>query len=159
MGIDTSMPGHDGAGLGDGLMSPLMLGDGPNVNGSFQFAQAPSVRSPTPEPEDTPMLSDTIQTHDTDPGHQPYLGRVDELDTGPLPSTPTANGLGSVNVEGEGSGEGGNMTPHGMSERPVAISSTTTPGSEDRRIAGVPRPKTAGVGSLESRFVSSESEE
>jgi hypothetical protein len=175
-GIETSMSAVNGlSGAGEGLMSPLLLGgDSPNMtSGSFQFSQAPSVRSPTPEPEDTtedpdPSAPDsalninTISTHDSDPAHQPYLGRVDELDTGPLPTTPTMNGHSQINSEGEGSGEGGNMTPHGMSERPIPLSSTTTPTSsvtdeEGRRIAAIPRGtprRPAELGSLGDRFVS-----
>jgi hypothetical protein len=38
-----------------------------------------------------------------------------------------------------GAGEGGNMTPHGMSDKPVPISSTTVVGEEERKIAGMPR--------------------
>ena len=151
----------------EGLMSPLMLGES-NSNGDFRFADTPAVnpRSPTPEPEEGSGPSLQTRTPSTgtseaianaannspastnlpeghlsgseshDPGHQPYLGRVDELDTGPI-SASAANGSTS---EEEGQGEGGNMTPHGMSERPVPISSTTTLGStEERRVAPLPR--------------------
>ena len=38
-----------------------------------------------------------------------------------------------------GAGEGGNMTQHGMSDKPVPISSTTVVGEEERKIAGMPR--------------------
>lgn len=72
-----------------------------------------------------------------DPGHQPYLGRVDELDTGPLSDSASANG---GHIDDDGTGEGGNMTPHGMSDKPVPISSTTTvPSGENRDVAPLPR--------------------
>ncbi|ORY28307.1 hypothetical protein BCR39DRAFT_565450 [Naematelia encephala] len=138
--------GTNGRGLDDGLMSPLILGSG-----------APSVRSPTPEPDEQEQEQEQPSGNGaSDPAHQPYLGRVDELDTGPIDSysaSPTINGHGHGHVAGEegGTGEGGNMTPHGMSERPVPISSTTTtPDEADRRIAALPRQ------SLLERFVSSE---
>ncbi len=146
----------NGRSTDDGLMSPLMLGeDSANPSGGFQYAAAPNVRSPTPEPEE--MASTHLSGSDSsNPGHQPYLGRVDELDTGPLPSTATINGNGHAADhedpgagDGAGAGEGGNMTPHGMSDRPVPISSTTT----ERRVAGIPR------SGLRDRFVAGQSEE
>ena len=137
--------------LEEGLMSPLVLENGFGGN----------MRSPTPEPEDAEMNGEeeprTTATagsviglmESQDPGHQPYLGRVDELDTGPVTST-GANGHmnGGEDGVGVGVGEGGNMTVHGMSDRPVPITSTTTAESE-RRIAALPRPR-----GLADRFVS-----
>jgi hypothetical protein len=65
---------------------------------------------------------------------------VDELDAGPI----TTNGhhadddelseAGSVGV-----GERGDMTPHGMSERPVPLSSTTVIAEAEREIAPLRR--------------------
>lgn len=186
-------------------MSPLTLGgESPNMSSGFQFTQAPSVRSPTPEPEegeeqdgstssgggaleknkggngDVEMSAveedgspaQTISTPtpsqiSSDPGHQPYLGRVDELDTGPIassdatPSTPSANGHDQrdEDMSTPGTGEAGTMTPHGMSERPVPISSTTVVEPlEDRRVAGLPTrvgEKVQDGPGLEERFVSS----
>lgn len=109
---------HDDSGSrDDGLMSPLVLGDNTFPSGD---------RSPTPEPEED---AERLATH-SDPGHQPYLGRVDELDSGPV-----TNG----HAEEEGVGETGSMTPHGMSERPVALSSTTVISEPEREIAPLPR--------------------
>ena len=182
-GMDLDAPGGsaDGAGpahgLEAGLMSPLMLGDSrPNpggANSSFQFAPAPQPvaqgRSPTPEPESSEVEVPSSAASGTstnagsraagplqpsDPGHQSYLGRVDELDTGPVPSQTTAqpgadadadDGGGAGTAATSGAGEGGNMVQHGMSEKPVPLSSTTMVKEEDRKIA--PRPKP-----LEERF-------
>ena len=164
-------PSH---GLEDGLMSPLMLGDSspnPAGNSSFQFAPAPQPsgqgRSPTPEPEASEVASSSstgsavtpglrtaaLPLQPSDPGHQSYLGRVDELDTGPVPSQSTAQADAGVDADGSsaatsGAGEGGNMVQHGMSDKPVPLSSTTVVKEEDRKIA--PRPK-----SLEERFTAS----
>ena len=66
-----------------------------------------------------------------DPANQAYLGRVDELDTGPLHSDD-----GELR---EGDGETGTMAPHGMSDHPIALSRTTTIEQEERKIAGLPR--------------------
>lgn len=133
----------DGGGrtLEDGLMSPLNLQSGD----SGRFGDALGVRSPTPEPDEvqggpqspkaslSPTLTDA-PSGTSDPGHQSYLGRVDELDTGPL-SDPQGQ---EEEVTTTGTGEGGNMTPHGMSEKPVPISSTTVI-NEERKIAGMPK--------------------
>ena len=146
--------GPNGRHLEEGLMSPLILGGespDPNTSASFQFAPAPNVRSPTPEPEESasalsgsspPEVPETA-SESSDPSNQPYLGRVDELDTGPLSPTntsPTTSTNGGHTERREsnasGTGEGGTMTPHGMSERPVPISSTTT--VDDRPIARMP---------------------
>lgn len=114
-------------------------------------------RSETPEPPERPAVPALEQTQTLeagvgagpdDPSHQSYLGRVDELDTGPVVAVP--NGTDEVNAN-SGAGEGGNMALHGMSERPVPISSTTSPPSE-RRIAGARRT------SLSERFVSTGTE-
>ncbi|EIW70043.1 hypothetical protein TREMEDRAFT_14806, partial [Tremella mesenterica DSM 1558] len=127
-----------------GLMSPLILGEShKNGNGNFRFGEGSSIgpRSPTPEPEDMELSTTAAAAIVTgsdrtggagehDPGHQPYLGRVDELDTGPLPPTPELRRSGRHIVEEQGTGEGGNMTPHGMSDKPVPITSTTTVVSE-----------------------------
>ena len=94
-------------------------------------------RSPTPEPDSTSDIPSP-----SDPGHQSYLGRVDELDTGPAPNV---NGhsnhvdRAANEVPQPGTGEGGVLTPHGMSERPVPISSTTTMATGPRQTAGLPR--------------------
>lgn len=170
--------GTNGRSLEDGLMSPLALGDSPAASETsssepFRFADAPSIRSPTPEPDEassssptkpapessspispttsnaatTPIMPSTAaaseQTTPSDPAHQSYLGRVDELDTGPLNTPPPARAGGTEPREDEimtpGAGEGGNMTQHGMSDKPVPISSTTVVGEEERKIAGMPR--------------------
>ncbi|OCF45380.1 hypothetical protein I317_00625 [Kwoniella heveanensis CBS 569] len=107
----------------------------------------------------------------SDPAHQSYLGRVDELDTGPILATSSANSdpssSSSPPADGHlhkkrsdevvplpGTGEGGNLTPHGMSDKPVPISSTTVVKDEmgDRSIAGLPR--TTSEKTLSERFVS-----
>ncbi|WWD01189.1 hypothetical protein V866_008129 [Kwoniella sp. B9012] len=121
----------------------------------------------------------------SDPAHQSYLGRVDELDTGPITSTSSpstqdkgnnsngdsspsrsrskhgnGHGHGIEEIPVPGTGEGGNMTPHGMSEKPVPISSTTVLDSEKekekRTIASLPR--SSSEKSLRERFVSAGSE-
>lgn len=74
----------------------------------------------------------------TDTAHEPFTGRVDELDAGPLlhqstpasPSDPHQLHLpppddDTTTRHQEGTGERGTMTPHAMSDRPQAISSTT----------------------------------
>ena len=114
--------------------------------------------------------------------HDSFMGRVDELDSGPLSplptnaSTSTSPRTSRVNPSNdrqfaEGTGESGNMIPHGMSERPQAISSTTTlspvrsEGSErtpsppsgwtsGRKVSRMPR--TASMGNLSDRFVKAE---
>ncbi|WVW82879.1 hypothetical protein I302_104891 [Kwoniella bestiolae CBS 10118] len=124
-----------------------------------------------------------VEHESSDPGHQSYLGRVDELDTGPItsPSTPTSqdqvkdgqsplkgkgknghgHGHGPEEIPVPGTGEGGNMTPHGMSEKPVPISSTTVldedKEKEKRTIAGLPR--SSSEKSLRERFVSASADE
>lgn len=121
----------------------------------------------------------------TDTAHEPFTGRVDELDAGPLqhttthasPSDPHQLHLPPTSSTGthhqEGTGERGTMTPHGMSDRPQAISSTTDlnavvphatregtemdpPVDKDggRVIRGLPR--TSSSVSLGDRFVSGE---
>lgn len=114
---------------GDGLMSPLVL-SGEGGNGVFapQQPQNGGGRSPTPEPEEEG------EADASKPGNEPYMGRVDELDAGPLAHTNGAD-------EGEiatGRGESGNMTPHGMHSRPEPLSSTTVIKEEDREIAPLP---------------------
>lgn len=84
------------------------------------------------------------------------MGRVDELDTGPLQTPPNALSTGDKRedeVMTPGAGEAGNMAPHGMSDKPVALSSTTVLDEEERKIAGIPK------GSLGDRFVTSDSDE
>lgn len=163
MDIDGQEPGNRS--LEDGLMSPLNLegAHGNGTDGSFRFGDAPGVRSPTPEPDDmqdnsptkssppskdstspTAFSASTIMpAGSSDPGHQSYLGRVDELDTGPLNATIPQNGSKTDGRDEEivtpGTGEGGNMTPHGMSDKPVPLSSTTVVNEEERRIAGMPK--------------------
>ncbi|WRT67326.1 uncharacterized protein IL334_004296 [Kwoniella shivajii] len=121
----------------------------------------------------------------SDPAHQSYLGRVDELDTGPISLSPPihntdtkgntspiknkngthAHGHEDMQVPVPGTGEGGNMTPHGMSEKPVPISSTTVlkpdedstlASTSSRTIASLPR--SASEKSLRDRFVSAGSD-
>ena len=152
--------GHaNGRSTDEGLMSPLILGgESSNPSGTFQFSPAPSVRSPTPEPEELDSPPSLAGSESSDPGHQSYLGRVDELDTGPLTSTLPSHVNGfkpglEYQDHGAGAGEGGNMRLHGMSERPMAISSTTTMGLRERPVAGLPR------GGLSDRFVSGGTEE
>jgi hypothetical protein len=159
MGMEGIEEGHtNGRSVDEGLMSPLMLGgDSPNPSGAFRFAPTPNVRSPTPEPEEVASEPHFSGSDSSDPGHQPYLGRVDELDTGPVRSDSAVRTNGHKGSDhddpGAGSGEGGNMTPHGMRERPVPISSTTTMGESGRRVAGMPR------GGLDDRFVAGQSED
>jgi hypothetical protein len=50
------------------------------------------------------------------------------------------------------SGEGGNMAPHGMSDKPVPISSTTVLGDEERKSAGIPK---ASLGAVPGVMISS----
>lgn len=124
----------------------------------------------------------------TDKAHEPFTGRVDELDAGPLQQTTTTHASPSdphqlhlpadPSAVGahhqEGTGERGTMTPHAMSDRPQAISSTTglnavvphapqretemdpPPVGKDggRVIRGLPR--TSSSVSLGDRFVSGE---
>jgi len=81
------------------------------------------------------------------------MGRVDELDTGPLQTPPNAPSTGDKRddeVVTPGAGEAGNMAPHGMSDKPVALSSTTVLNEDDRKIAGIPK------GNLADRFVQSD---
>ncbi len=151
----------------EGLMSPLVLGD---HSTEAQMTDTTAIRNSTPEPDpsasptkpspvsplsDTTSAATQVAIGPSDPGHQSYLGRVDELDTGPLSQT-VNNGAKGEDGEDEimtpGAGEGGNMTPHGMSDRPVPISSTTVVGEEERKIAGIPKT------SLGDRFVKAEDE-
>jgi hypothetical protein len=181
----------------EGLMSPLILGEGGGAGaGGMQLSGSVRSPTPGPEgveevggsaagetsattAETAPLssqgssLSGTAGTAGTagsdsiDPAHQSYLGRVDELDTGPMTSTNgTADGDDRANGQGQGrgrgqddatqgTGEGGTMTPHGMSDRPVPISATTTVGDDsERRIAGMPRSRAGSSASLSERFVS-----
>jgi hypothetical protein len=81
------------------------------------------------------------------------MGRVDELDTGPLQTPPNALSTGEQRedeVMTPGAGEAGNMAPHGMSDKPIALSSTTVLNEEERKIAGIPK------GNLGDRFVQSD---
>lgn len=148
---------------GDGLMSPLMLSGESNGVFAPQQPQngsggaGASGRSPTPEPEEEGGAggaeagaagaaaaggdgagagnSETSETSETtNPGNEPYLGRVDELDAGPLAHT---NGADEGDLA-TGRGEAGNMTPHGMHSRPEPISSTTVIKDDEREIAPLP---------------------
>ncbi|KAK8869626.1 hypothetical protein IAR55_000193 [Kwoniella newhampshirensis] len=189
LGGESSTMGS-GEGFGFGAPSPG------NTAGGDGRSQS-NVRSPTPEPEDgdTDMASSaegeeiparpeptqgqytSPTVEHTDPAHQSYLGRVDELDTGPLtssievgaegggPNSPMAkrNGHGGqgggedVPPPSTGTGEGGNMAPHGMSEKPVPISSTTVVKDEKRETVGLRR--SASEKSLGERFVSASKDE
>jgi hypothetical protein len=88
----------------------------------------------------TEPLSDTTNadSNGRDPGHEPYLGRVDELDAGPV-DVANGNGHGEEGDEKPGLGERGAMTPHAMSDRPVPISSTTVIADTPREIAPLRR--------------------
>lgn len=134
----------DGPAPSEGLMSPLMLsaegGSGGGGNGAAFTTQAANngARSPTPEPESEGSGNGAGNSvgngTENNPGSTPYLGRVDELDAGPLAH---ANGKDEGEVA-TGHGEGGNMTPHGMHSRPEPISSTTVIKDEEREIAPLP---------------------
>jgi hypothetical protein len=63
---------------------------------------------------------------------------VDELDTGPIQGNSKEQKDGREDGVAPGTGEGGAMTAHGMSEKPVPISSTTVIADEERKIAGLP---------------------
>lgn len=122
---------------------------------STSAALASSLAGSSSGSSSTSTASASASENAHDPAHQPYLGRVDELDTGPLnenghsqvgehDSTQDTEGRtrGRVHDTAGGGGEGGNMTPHGMSDRPVPISSTTVLGTdplEGREVAGLPR--------------------
>jgi hypothetical protein len=147
------------AGEGGGAASSSSSADQDHTDASTDTRA--NARSQTPEPEDTasripprpapPPVVEPLLTgsESSDPGHQPYLGRVDELDTGPIVSRPSSDtpvpGAKKEDRgdqgEGMGTGEGGNMTPHGMSERPVPISATTVVEESERKVAGLPRSK------------------
>lgn len=170
-GMDIDSEERNGS-IGEEPMSPLVLNqvELPEESESAGMTSGPTTtagttsgRSPTPEPEDNETRSLSGNTS-SDPAHQPYLGRVDELDTGPVAAAANdaMGGHGSSNghisperSEGGqgGTGEGGNMTPHGMSDKPVPISATTTVKEEEgRKVAGLPRSKS--VLGLNERFVS-----
>lgn len=152
----------------ENMMSPLILGDESDVaiTEDYRLDENSSARSPTPEPEESnsqPQSQEAINTDiemetapgpltSSDPGNQPYLGRVDELDTGPLQGNreDQKNGREDERVS-EGTGEGGGLTPHGMSERPVPISSTTVIADEERKIASLPSTVTAAVADVEEK--------
>jgi len=152
----------------ENMMSPLILGDESNVaiTEDYRLDENSSARSPTPEPEESnsqPQPQEAINTDiemetapgpltSSDPGNQPYLGRVDELDTGPLQGNreDQKNGREDERVS-EGTGEGGGLTPHGMSERPVPISSTTVIADEERKIASLPSTATASAADVEEK--------
>lgn len=152
-GLDESLMDAGEGGVEDGLMSPLAL-----ESGVFSHQQGPR-RSPTPEPGDDVEMGDEANPDHPDPeepsrpsapepteaasapangesenpGHAPYMGRVDELDAGPI----TSNGHSNED-EVRGVGERGDMAPHGMSERPVPITATTVITEEEREIAPLP---------------------
>jgi hypothetical protein len=146
----------------ENMMSPLILGDGSNmaITEEYRLDDTSSARSPTPEPEESQTQTQSQEANNTDiemetapgpltssdPGNQPYLGRVDELDTGPLQGNRDEhkNGREDDRVS-EGTGEGGGLTPHGMSERPVPISSTTVIADEERKIASLPTTSSASA--------------
>lgn len=113
-----------------------------------------------------------------DAAHEPFTGRVDELDAGPLvhpTSSPTAADPHQLHLASstdggepaqhqEGTGERGTMTPHAMADRPQAISSTTDltaqrtmdpPPSQARTIRAMPRTSSV-ASSLNERFVAGE---
>ncbi|GHJ87849.1 hypothetical protein NliqN6_4251 [Naganishia liquefaciens] len=128
--------------------------------------------SPLPSASDPP-----------DAAHEPFTGRVDELDAGPLVADPAASPtpadphqlhLGATTTTAahdgsrhqEGTGEHGTMTPHAMADRPQAISSTTDltagtgtagqpGGGAQRTIRAMPRTGSV-ASSLNERFVAGE---
>lgn len=102
------------------------------------------VSSPTAKLSGDESMSATASSSLNTVANEPFTGRVDELDAGPLlpsagcpdPSDPhqlhlpqptenSANTSTSVQQPLEGTGEKGTMTPHAMADRPQAISSTT----------------------------------
>ncbi len=140
------------------------------------------------EDADVPRPLDGVSSA---PHHEPFMGRVDELDAGPLlPGTAAAPGgpapaatqddphaLHSVSPTTgagfrDGTGEAGTTIPHGMSERPQPISSTTTlpssppagpttpaadsPLSPRSHRKFAPLPRTTSMGNLADRFVKAE---
>jgi hypothetical protein len=137
------------------------------VTEEYRLDESPnSARSPTPEPEesndsntnkdvDVEMSTNTNNNTDTtppnvttDPSNQPYLGRVDELDTGPIQARSAVEDQKDGNgrkgdAMAPGTGESGGLTPHGMSERPVPISSTTVIADNERKIASLPSSSTS----------------
>jgi len=136
----------------EAMMSPLILGQGDTneaIAEEYRLDETSLARSPTPEPEesqpqpsipseDIEMSSAPATPSSSDPGNQPYLGRVDELDTGPIQENRDEQNSGRDDGGAPGTGEGGALTPHGMSERPVPISSTTVIADEERKIASLP---------------------
>ncbi|EAL22694.1 hypothetical protein CNBB1430 [Cryptococcus deneoformans B-3501A] len=151
LAVDT---GHPAASIGteDGLLSPLNL--------SEEKTPSSSGRSPTPEPEDSIATTSGPSTNDidtemvspgdiprpenpqgtSDPANTSYMGRVDELDTGPLPTSEQVSikrrsSISSSSSQMEvddretvvmaGQGEGGHLAPHGMADKPMPLSSTT----------------------------------
>jgi hypothetical protein len=163
--MEVDGQGSNSRGQEEGLMSPLMLGGnsehGANLASSDKSPKDehaaggasdeshPKSASPT-TPAHPASSSTPVTIGPSDPGHQSYLGRVDELDTGPLAQPANSNGEKTERedeIMTPGTGEGGNMAPHGMSDKPVPISSTTVLGDEERKIAGIPK------ASLGERFV------
>lgn len=135
----------------EAMMSPLILSQGDSnvtMTEEYRLDETASARSPTPEPEESQAqpqpanedveMTSAPATPSSDPGHQPYLGRVDELDTGPIQETRDEQKNGRDDGVAPGTGEGGAMTAHGMSEKPVPISSTTVIADEERKIASLP---------------------
>ncbi|WVR05384.1 hypothetical protein IAU60_002398 [Kwoniella sp. DSM 27419] len=193
LGINEETTNGQSRALEDGLMSPLMLSDneggftaitgvrsptpepeeteavnGQDTDGDATMDVESGVKPSSPSSSLPPRPSGAQGQYESiehsDPAHQSYMGRVDELDTGPIESTAaTADGSPSRSrdrhdiVPAPGTGEGGNMAAHGMSDKPVPISSTTVVhGDKDRSIASLPR--SASEKSLRERFVSSGSE-
>lgn len=181
LAVDT---GHPAASIGteDGLLSPLNL--------SEEKTPSSSGRSPTPEPEDSIATTSGPSTNDidtemvspgdiprpenpqgtSDPANTSYMGRVDELDTGPLPTSEQVSikrrsSISSSSSQMEvddretvvmaGQGEGGHLAPHGMADKPMPLSSTTVVKDvpeEGRMIKGLRRNESEK--SLGERFVS-----
>ncbi|KGB79685.2 hypothetical protein CNBG_5523 [Cryptococcus deuterogattii R265] len=176
--------GHPGASMSteEGLLSPLDLSEGKIPSSSD--------RSPTPEPEDStaapsgPSINDIdaemVSPGDiprpenpqgtSDPANTSYMGRVDELDTGPLPTSEqvaikrrssTSSSSSQMEMDSRetvvmaGQGEGGHLAPHGMADKPMPLSSTTVVKDEPeggRVIKGLRRSESEK--SLRERFVS-----
>ncbi|OXG52875.1 hypothetical protein J010_01309 [Cryptococcus neoformans] len=183
LAVDTGHPAASNR-TEEGLLSPLNL--------SEEKTPSSSGRSPTPEPEDSiamtsgPSINDIdIDTEMVSPGDIPrpenpqgtsdpantsYLGRVDELDTGPLPTSEqvgikrrssTSSSSSQMEVDSRetvvmaGQGEGGHLAPHGMADKPMPLSTTTVVKDEPeggRMIKGLRRNESEK--SLGERFVS-----
>nr|ODN87888.1 hypothetical protein L203_03092 [Cryptococcus depauperatus CBS 7841] len=199
--VSSGESSNMGANMEEGLMSPLVLSDekshaisssarsptpepeSPNTLKEQAHLNAESEESKAVD-EDSEMISaypseiahsETIQDDSPkDLSHTPYLGRVDELDTGPVSLSnvdePTAKKrvrLRSLKRDVSTSptrtkagvsppGESGNLVPHGMSDKPLPISSTTTTEVKTKKSERQFKPlrRMGSEKSLRDRFVS-----